>query len=172
MKITVEIAKKDNLWKNHPELNKALMKKLAANILARFEAFAQIKQFEISVLLTHEAEITELNNKFRNQKKATNVLSFPDIELHWQRLLEFRSNLDYMYLGDVAFCYQTISKEALEQCKSFKDHFTHLFVHSVLHLIGFDHIKELDAIVMEDMEIVVLRDFKIASPYGSSSSNK
>jgi probable rRNA maturation factor len=70
-----------------------------------------------------------------------------------------------MYLGDVAFCYSKIKQEAADQNISFKDHFIHLFVHSILHLLGFDHDNEEDADVMESLEVDILKDLFIASPY-------
>lgn len=70
-----------------------------------------------------------------------------------------------MDLGDIAFGYQTIDKQALEQNKNFKDHFIHLLVHSVLHLIGFDHQTNEETDIMKNLEIKILKDFSISSPY-------
>ena len=70
-----------------------------------------------------------------------------------------------MYLGDIAFGYETIHTEAIDQEKILEDHFVHLLVHSVLHLLGYDHQDDQEADVMENLEIEILRTFSIASPY-------
>lgn len=165
MKIIVEIAKSNSAWVNHKTLNKHLMKKLITNILNRFANLKTIDRFELSVLFATNQEMLDLNNKFRGKHKTTNILSFPDIELNWQQLVEFKPNQNYMYLGDIAFCYQVIQNEAINKNISFEEHFIHLFVHGILHLIGFDHQDDNDASAMEKLEIDVLKDFAIASPY-------
>ena len=70
-----------------------------------------------------------------------------------------------MYLGDMAFSYQQLLHEAVEQHKLFEHHFLHLFVHSMFPLLGFDHQKDEDAVIMENLEIQILQDFAINSPY-------
>lgn len=165
MKIIIGLARSCKSWGNYRLLNKNIMTKVSANIIARFSNLKQVKVLELSVLFADEEKISELNYKFRGKHNTTNVLSFPDIELDWRRLLEFKPNLDYMYLGDIAFCYSTIEQEAIEYGKLFEQHFLHLFVHSVLHLLGFDHQIDEDAIVMEDLETQILKDFSISSPY-------
>ncbi|KAJ6645026.1 Endoribonuclease YbeY, partial [Pseudolycoriella hygida] len=110
-------------------------------------------------------QMLNLNKQFRGEEKATNVLSFPDIELDFRHLLEFIPNLHYMYLGDIAFGYEIITSEAMTQNKTFKDHFIHLLVHGILHLLGFDHQNDEEADVMEKLEAEILNGFAIDSPY-------
>lgn len=165
MKITIEIVKTEVEWNNHKTINKTLMKKLTTNILNRFDNLKLVEEFELSILFASDKELLDLNSQFRGKHIATNVLSFPDIELNWQQLIEFKPNIHYMYLGDIAFAYQLIKTEANLQNKTFDNHFVHLFVHSVLHLLGFDHQKEIEAAAMESLEIDILKDFGIASPY-------
>lgn len=165
MKITIEIAKRDKKWDLHKDLNKALMAKIVKNIMQRFPNFKLVKQFELSILLTDDKQMQELNSTFCQKEKTTNVLSFPDIELKREELLEFKPNIDYMYLGDIAFGYQVIILESIERNVSFENHFFHLFVHSILHLIGFDHKDDAEAKYMEEMEVSILNDFAISSPY-------
>lgn len=170
--INVEIIKNYSKWSEHKQINKALIKKIAQNILSRFTSFSKVKQFELSILLTDSEEILTLNKQFRNIEKATNVLSFPTIELNWQDLfndvdteLEFLIDSDYMHLGDIAFCYEVIHNESSEQKKTFENHFIHLLIHSILHLIGFDHQNDTEANIMENLEIEILAHFGISSPY-------
>lgn len=165
MKLIVEIIKDDKLWNNHADINKILVKKVLRNILNRYSNFAKIKNVEIAILLTNNNNIQLLNNKFRKKNKPTNVLSFPDIEINWPDILEFQVDENYMYLGDIAFGYGIIQKEVSEYNKPFVDHFIHLLVHSILHLLGFKHNTDESATVMENIETDVLKSFNITSPY-------
>jgi len=171
--INVEIIKNYAKWGEHKQINKSLIKKITQNVLLRFDNFSKIKQFELSILLTNTTEILTLNKQFRNIEKATNVLSFPSNELNWQDLrfsnvdpkLELLIDHDYMHLGDIAFCYEVMYNESCEQQKTFENHFIHLLIHSILHLIGFDHQNDTEANIMENLEIEILSYFGISSPY-------
>ena len=112
----------------------------------------------LSILLTGDARLAELNRQFRGKKKPTNVLSFP---------AEYN---DDGYLGDVALAFETCRDEARSGRKKFADHATHLVVHGVLHLLGFDHVKMRDAKKMEPMETEILAKLGIADPYKESAS--
>ncbi|MGI4752278.1 MAG: rRNA maturation RNase YbeY [Janthinobacterium lividum] len=178
--INVEIIKNYSKWHEYKQINKALIKKITQKTLSQFENFNEIKQFELSILLTNNEEILTLNKQFRNIEKATNVLSFPANELNWQGLrfsgneiassnkpiiLENLGDSDYMHLGDIAFCYDVIYNESYEQQKTFENHFIHLLIHSILHLIGFDHQNDTETKIMENLEIEILAHFGISSPY-------
>lgn len=115
---------------------------------------------ELSVILCDNDFIAKYNSEFRSKNKPTNVLSFPSGE--------FSENLEKnqaIYLGDIMFAYQIILDESKEQNKSFENHFTHLLIHGVLHLLNFDHITKKDREVMEKMEIEILKEFRIENPY-------
>jgi probable rRNA maturation factor len=165
MKINIEIIRTYQDWKNHKFINKLLVKKVACAILNKYKNFKGVAKFELAILLTDNNKMLNLNSQFCGKGKATNVLSFPDIELDFRHLLEFTPNLDYMYLGNIAFGYEIIQSEAICQNKSFRDHFIHLLVHSILHLLGFDHQDNEEATIMENLEVEILKDFAIASPY-------
>ncbi|WP_342169972.1 rRNA maturation RNase YbeY [Rickettsia endosymbiont of Seladonia tumulorum] len=170
--INVEIIKNYSKWREHKQINKALIKKITQKTLSQFENFSEIKQFELSILLTNNEEILTLNKQFRNIEKATNVLSFPANELNWQDL-HFSGNkvvssnqpIILENLGDIAFCYDVIYNESYEQQKTFENHFIHLLIHSILHLIGFDHQNDIETKIMENLEIEILAHFGISSPY-------
>ncbi len=107
---------------------------------------------EVSILLTNDFEIQNLNRNFRQKDKPTNVLSFPQDEVGM--------------LGDVALSLETLEREAAEQDKTLHEHFTHLFVHGVLHLMGHDHeIGDKEQAEMEALEIRILKRLGIANPY-------
>ena len=165
MIITIEIAKTCKEWNEHKQINKNLIKKITGLVLSKFNNLTKIAEIELSILLTEDRDMLVLNNNFLNNDSVTNVLSFPDIKLNWRTILEFTPEFNYMYLGDVAFAYQIIKQEAFSQNKTFEHHFIHLLIHSILHLLGFDHIKDEDADVMECLEIDILQILAIPSPY-------
>lgn len=102
----------------------------------------------ISLLLCDENEILHLNNEFRHKNYVTNVLSFEDGD-----------EIDgIIHLGDLAICIPKVKKEAKLQKKTFKTHFIHLFVHGILHLLGFDHEIEQERIEMEGLEDRILEE--------------
>ena len=112
---------------------------------------------ELTIRLVDEAEGRELNHTWRHKDYATNVLSFPaDVpdEL-----------LDIPLLGDLVICAPVVAREAAEQGKKLDDHYAHLTVHGVLHLLGFDHIDDAEAEEMEALERVILAGLGIADPY-------
>ena len=111
---------------------------------------------ELSIVLTDDAEQQILNRDWRGIDKPTNVLSFPQIEAFGPV-----SGL----LGDIILARETLVKEADEQGVSFDDHFTHLVIHGFLHLLGYDHIQESDALVMEGLETQILASLGVANPY-------
>ena len=80
-------------------------------------------------------------------------------------MLEFKPDLDYIYLGDIAFAFETISEEVKKKNIPFLNHFKHLLVHSTLHLLGYDHETTKEADIMESLEEKILESFNIASPY-------
>jgi len=165
MNIIVEIAKELDEWDNYPEIDERLFSEIASMVLSRYQNFSVVKEFELSILLAGNKQMQSLNDKFRKKDKATNVLSFPDVEIDWRKIVEFIPDNDYMYLGDIAFGYEVIALEAKNKLISFQDHFKHLVIHAILHLIGYDHIKDDDAEAMESIEIEILETIGIKSPY-------
>ena len=115
----------------------------------------------LTVTLTDDAAIQILNRDYRHKDKATNVLSFP----MWNSLNEIPSDIDETPLGDIIIAFETISREAKDQNKTLADHFSHMLVHGFLHLLGYDHIDDSDATIMESLEIKILKKLAIANPY-------
>jgi probable rRNA maturation factor len=130
---------------------------LSARLRLAAEAALKASGFKgksgLTVLLASDARLKELNRDFRGKNKPTNVLSFPAAE-----------NAQG-YRGDVALAYGVTLKEAEAAGKRFADHASHLVVHGVLHLAGYDHEKNRDAQVMEPLEVKILKRLGIADPY-------
>lgn len=120
------------------------------------------KKVEISIVFTNDKNIKKLNKQFRNINKATNVLSFPIYEKEFFNAIETEN---YIVMGDIVLSLETIKKESLEQNKTFINHLTHLIIHSILHLFGYDHISDSDAEKMENLEIKILKRLNIENPY-------
>ncbi len=109
----------------------------------------------VSIRIVDEHESAELNGHYRNKAYATNVLSFP-VPASLQAAGQ---------LGDLALCAAVVKKEAQEQNKTATDHWAHLVVHGVLHLLGYDHERKKDASIMEALEVRILPGLGIKDPY-------
>ncbi|MBI1300448.1 MAG: rRNA maturation RNase YbeY [Alphaproteobacteria bacterium] len=120
------------------------------------------KRAEVSVMLTHDSFIRELNKKYRNKDAPTNVLSFPQSDEK-----SLKSPIPFISLGDIVLAYETISREAKEQDKPIMDHMAHLLVHGCLHLLHYDHDNDEAAEKMEQLEIEILKSMELKNPYES-----
>ena len=126
------------------------------------------ERFEVSVLACDDSRISSLNQQFRSKKTATNVLSWPTVERAPAKAGEVPCALDPQcdgFLGDIALAYETCCAEAQSKAKPFSDHITHLLIHGLLHLMGFDHEDDADATVMERIETEILGKMGINAPY-------
>ena len=108
---------------------------------------------DVVVLLTDDAAVHDLNRRFRDRDQPTNVLSFPAAESAAP------------HLGDLVLAHGVCAAEAAAQGKSLADHLTHLTVHGVLHLLGRDHVDEIEAEAMEAEERTLLASLGVADPY-------
>ena len=111
---------------------------------------------ELSIRIVDAVEGRGLNRDYRGKDYATNVLSFP---------AELPPELKLPLIGDLAICAPVVTREATEQGKSPRDHWAHLTIHGVLHLLGYDHIDDAEAQVMEALETRILARLNIADPY-------
>ncbi|MCC5991376.1 MAG: rRNA maturation RNase YbeY [Rhodobacteraceae bacterium] len=133
--------------------------------------------FEIALLACDDARIAALNADFRDKPSATNVLSWPAWDLAAPEdgappdLPESGAPDDPEALGDIALAYDTCLREAKAQGKPLSDHLTHLIVHAVLHLLGYDHIRDKDAALMEETEIRILATLGVDNPYEGFGSD-
>jgi probable rRNA maturation factor len=114
------------------------------------------KASEVSVRIVDAEEGRALNLQYRGRDYATNVLSFP---------VELPPGVDLPLIGDLVICAPVVTREAAEQGKKPADHWAHLTVHGTLHLLGYDHIDEVEAEAMEALETKVLAGLGISDPY-------
>ena len=119
------------------------------------ESISKLGRCSFNLAFLTKAEIQDLNKRYAGKNKPTNVLSFPSNE----DLTERR------FLGDIAICSELIIEEAMVQGKEIQDHLIHIFVHGVLHLLGFDHEENSSAEQMESLEIRILKKIGVADPY-------
>ncbi len=117
---------------------------------------------EVSVLLTDDAAVRELNRTWRGLDKPTNVLSFPAAK---------QASGQPPMLGDIAIAYETVAREAAEEGKPFLHHLAHLAVHGYLHLMGYDHQTDSEAEAMEALERDILRSLRIPDPYRAEATD-
>ena len=115
---------------------------------------------ELTVRIVDEAESQSLNGQYRGKDYPTNVLSFPfDVPPHITEEMEFP------LLGDLIICAQVVNREALEQNKTKDAHWAHMLLHGCLHLLGYDHIEDVEAEQMEAIEIEILQKMGFPNPY-------
>ncbi len=121
------------------------------------------RRAELSVRLTGDEEVRELNAHWRGKDKPTNVLSFPMAEAY--ELEQSDEDGPAIMLGDLVLAHGICQREATEKAISVEQHATHLVVHGTLHLLGYDHEAESDAADMEAREVRALARLGIANPY-------
>jgi probable rRNA maturation factor len=114
------------------------------------------KPAELAIRIVDIDEGRALNRDYRGKDYATNVLSFP---------VELPPGATLPLIGDLAICAPVVMREAAEQGKLPRDHWAHLTIHGVLHLLGYDHIDDRDAEAMEALEVRILAGLGIADPY-------
>ncbi|SLN64605.1 Endoribonuclease YbeY [Pseudoruegeria aquimaris] len=129
--------------------------------------------WELSLMGCDDARIAALNTEFRDKPRPTNVLSWPAQE----RVADAPGGTPEapepefpgmpVELGDIAIAFETCQREAEEAGKPMSDHVTHLIVHGVLHLLGYDHIDDADAALMEGLEVRILAKLGLPDPYSA-----
>lgn len=162
--IEVAIAIEDEAWTTALPGIADLCRTMAVAALQAAEGALDGPPVEISLVLTSDAAVQELNRDWRGQDKPTNVLSFATQDEEDAPVVVGAPLL----LGDIVMAFGTCRREATEQGKEFAHHAAHLVVHGVLHLLGWDHEEdESEAEEMERLEAAILARFGIADPYGT-----
>ncbi|MGR3323583.1 MAG: rRNA maturation RNase YbeY [Pseudooceanicola sp.] len=161
--MSVEVIHEDPRWREAglDRLSEAAF----AAVTARIGGAAA--EWEVAILACDDARIAALNADFRGKGAPTNVLSWPSEERGAEAPGGHPAPPDPLdpELGDIAIAYETCLREAEEAGKPLADHVTHLIVHGVLHLLGYDHERDEDATLMEGLETAILEDMGLADPY-------
>ena len=127
-----------------------------SNDIDEFIAYFSVEKIDVEVSFCTAEQIKNLNYQFRKKDSETNVLSFP---------AESSIGIQSACCGEVIICFEVLNNEAKESSKNITNHFKHLLIHSLLHLLGYEHDKENDAILMESEEIKFLSKIGISDPY-------
>ena len=159
--LTLVIQITDPAWRRLPRLRarlqqaaQATSKQIPASL--RFPATA-------TILLASDAKVRQLNFDFRGVNKPTNVLSFP--QYLPQELRRLKKQNKAVELGDIALAYGRMAAVAKIEGKQPIDHATHLVIHGLLHLLGYDHVRDKDAKQMEKAEIKIMKSLDLPNPY-------
>lgn len=120
----------------------------------------RLPRTELTIRIVDKAEMTSLNFAYRKKNKPTNVLSFPAETPDF-----IKGSEEEFFLGDIVICAEVIEEEAKEQDKPLLAHWAHMVVHGILHLLGYDHVKEQEAEIMEAEEIIILKNLGFNNPY-------
>jgi probable rRNA maturation factor len=154
--ILIDIAREDETW---PDVEGLVGR--AVSTAVAIGGLAHLPGAELSIVLADDAHIRSINAEWRGKDKPTNVLSFPAAPAGQIA----RSPL----LGDIILAKETIAREATEAGQQFEDHLTHLVIHGLLHLFGYDHETEAEAAAMEALETRILATLGIADPYADAA---
>ncbi len=164
--MSIEIQENSARWS---DIDLAAIAGMAAQ--ATFERLGlDAEAVSLAILATDDAEIAELNAEFRGKPVPTNVLSWPATDLAAAEpggmpAMPHADVFGEIELGDVAISYDTCAREAKAAGKPVSDHVTHLIVHGLLHLLGYDHIRDPDATLMQGREVEILGKLGIDDPY-------
>lgn len=155
--VALDTVRGSKLWNELPDVEAVVAAAVGAAFAeAELEA---LPDAELSVTLSDDATVRELNAKWRGKNSATNVLTFPAFEPD--------EMADAPMLGDVILAFETVDREAREEGKSLSDHLSHLVVHGVLHLFGYDHLEDDEAEEMEAIETRALARLGVPDPYSA-----
>jgi len=120
----------------------------------------QFIKADLCVRIVDESESAHLNETYRKKQGATNVLTFP-----------YRDHTEEHQLhGDIVVCAPVVTAEAADHKKTTQAHWTHMIVHSILHLLGYDHTNDADADAMESLEVKILNSLNISNPYEENAN--
>ena len=161
--MSVDLIMEDARWKtlNLLQVANAAFKETLSQLNLKSENFI------CCILACSDRKIRGLNAQFRGKNNPTNVLSFPSTPETYliKSISKLESNVEPFELGDIAIAYELCKKEADTSKIDFEHHLCHLIIHSVLHLLGYEHGEDTDAAKMEKIEVQILANLGITNPY-------
>lgn len=125
-------------------------------------SFCKKMKFELSILVVSTRKIKSLNKKYRMINKPTNVLAFPQID---KNNFDNKNNFQTHLIGDIVISPGIIRQESKDYFLGYNDHFSHILIHGLLHLFGYDHKNSSDTEIMQKKEISILEKINIKNPY-------
>ncbi|WP_208440264.1 rRNA maturation RNase YbeY [Bartonella raoultii] len=153
--ITIDITLENSEWNNEQMLYNLTEKALTTTM--QHLSLENVVS-EVSLLFTDDKHMAQINAQWRGKNQSTNVLSFPAFPLKI-------GQIPGPMLGDIIIARETILREAKDEGKLFQDHLTHMIVHGVLHLLGYNHETDEEAYQMEKLEKEILQKLSIKDPY-------
>jgi len=161
LRATIDIDIQDKQWLTHLRTARALCRRAALAALVGVPPRLPT-DVAMAIALASDAAVRVLNRDFRGKDKPTNVLSFP---------ADARATAPGAphFLGDIVLARQTVAREAQTQGKRLADHLTHLVIHGTLHLLGYDHEVDAEAVRMERLEVRILAGLGVRDPYAWSA---
>ena len=160
--LDIEVMSHSDLWDKIAVSEDALSRAARAAVAAASPARSKPRQ--VTIVLTDDAEMRELNRIWRGKDQSTNVLSFPAGEAFGE------AHGEPSPLGDIVLAAETVTAEAKQKPIAVADHAAHLVVHGMLHLLGHDHARDADAERMETLETEILARLGIADPYATDAA--
>lgn len=168
-KINIEFNIEEQEWLQYDKNIEKNLSEFLIEIIkyTKLKDVLELAQIEISILLTNNNKIRELNKNYRQKDGATNILSFPLHDIDLRKNLDILEHLlgENLILGDLVLSLEYLQKEAMDQGKKIEYHLKHLLLHGLLHLIGYDHMLQEEREEMESLEIEILSKLGIENPY-------
>lgn len=161
LRIDIDFEIQSDTWDDLSELSLEVSKAVFSELcISKY-----ITNIEFSIILTDNNSIQKINLQYLGKDRATNVLSFPAQDIILNKLGDLKIQDGFLSIGDIIFAYGVIEDEIKRDGKLFQHHFTHLLIHGLLHLLGYDHQEDQDASIMEGLEVRILSNLGIKSPY-------
>ena len=160
----IEVSYDPAYW---PDESLGYFAKISVKLLDHIDREFALDGVLIGLLLCGDDRIQQLNSQFRGKDRPTNVLSFPqlDDDLFGDDALAPTNQPNQNFFGEIAIARETVMAQADELGIEINDHLAHLFVHGMIHLLGYDHENDWNATEMEALEVAILDAFSIANPY-------
>jgi len=155
----LDVAVEAGAWSDAETLEALCRKAVAAT--CEIAELAMVPDTEVGIHQSDDAHVQTLNGAHRGKDTATNVLSFP--------ICDAAEAVKGPLLGDIVLAFETVQAEARAQDKPLEEHFSHLIIHGFLHLFGYDHQIEREAIEMEALEIDVMKHLGYSNPYAGAA---
>ncbi len=146
-------------------INNEKFEKIITNISKLLVENGYDSEIYLSILLTDNKYIIKINKNFRKKTSPTNIISFPSNDLNYPKSGKNRKLEKLLHFGDIVISLEKVLSESKKENKNFKNHFYHILLHGLLHLLGYDHNDDESAKNMEDLEVSILNSIGIDNPY-------